>query len=62
MTIEGAVLGAEFVAMKAGVETLRGIRYKLRMMGAETDASKPESVLKKKLNLFVIILLGRLLQ
>ena len=34
-TIEGAVFGAEFVAMKHGVETLRGIRYKLRMMGVE---------------------------
>ena len=36
-TIEGAVFGAEFVAMKTGVETLRGIRYKLRMMGVEID-------------------------
>ena len=32
-TVESAVFGAEFVAMKHGVETLRGIRYKLRMMG-----------------------------
>ena len=32
-TIEGSVFGAEFVAMKASVEALRGIRYKLRMMG-----------------------------
>ena len=32
-TIEGTVFGAEFVAMKTGVEALRGIRYKLRMMG-----------------------------
>ena len=32
-TIEGSVFGAEFVAMKIGVEALRGIRYKLRMMG-----------------------------
>ena len=51
--------------MKTGVETLRGIRYKLRMMGVEIDGptyiygdnqfvinntSKPESVLKKKSN------------
>ena len=51
--------------MKTGVETLRGIRYKLRMMGVEidgptyiygdnqvliTNTSKQESVLKKKLN------------
>ena len=32
-TIEGSVFGAEFVAMKTGVEKLRGIQYKLRMMG-----------------------------
>ena len=32
-TIEGSVFGAEFVAMKTRVEALRGIRYKLRMMG-----------------------------
>lgn len=62
-TIEGAVFGAEFVAMKTGVETLRGLRYKFGMMSAEIDGpkciycddqsvisntSKPESVLKKK--------------
>ena len=28
-TVEGAVFGAEFVAMKQGVEALRGIRFKL---------------------------------
>ena len=32
-TIEGSVLGAEFVDMKTGVEALRGIRYNLCMMG-----------------------------
>ena len=32
-TIEISVFGAEFVAMKTGIEALRGIRYKLRMMG-----------------------------
>ena len=32
-TIETSVFGVEFVAMKHGMETLRGIRYKLRMMG-----------------------------
>ena len=31
--IETLVFGAEFVAMKHGVEKLRGLRYKLRMMG-----------------------------
>ena len=32
-TIETLVFGAEFVAMKLGMESLRGLRYKLRMMG-----------------------------
>jgi hypothetical protein len=51
--------------MKHGIEKLKGLRYKLRMMGvpvdrhsficgdnksAITDSSKPESVLKKKCN------------
>ena len=64
-TVEGAVFGDEFVAMKQGVEALRGIRFKLRMMGVKIDGptyvygdnmyvihkiSKPESVLKKKSN------------
>ena len=60
-----SVFGAEFVAMKHGIETVRGIRYKLRMMGVPisgptyiygdnmsviNNTSKPESVLKKKSN------------
>ena len=64
-TVEGLVFGAEFVAMKQGVEALHGIRYKLCMMGVDIDGptyiygdnmsvinntSKPESVLKKKSN------------
>ena len=64
-TIEMSVFGAEFVAMKHGVDTLRGIRYKLQMMGVPVDGTsyiygdnmsvinnmqKPESVLKKKSN------------
>ena len=64
-TLESSVFGAEFVALKNGIETLRGIRYKLRMMGVDIDGpsyvygdnmsviyntSKPESVLKKKSN------------
>lgn len=64
-TIETSIFGAEFVAMKHGVEKLRGLRYKLRMMGvpvlgpsyiygdnksAITNSSMPESVLKKKCN------------
>ncbi len=64
-TIETSVFGAEFVSMKHGVEKLRGLRYKLRMMGvpvlgpsyiygdnksAITNSSTPKSVLKKKCN------------
>ena len=64
-TIETSVFGAEFVAMKAGMERLRGIRYKLRMMGVELtgpsfifgdnmsvihNTQRPESTLKKKSN------------
>ena len=40
-TVEKAVFGSEFVAMMHGVETLRGLhyklRYKLRMMGVFID-------------------------
>jgi hypothetical protein len=32
-TIETSVFGAEFVAMKHRIETLRGLRYKIHMMG-----------------------------
>ena len=64
-TIETGVFGAEFVAMKTGVDTLRGLRYKLRMMGVAIDGathvygdnmsvikntSLPESTLNKKSN------------
>ena len=64
-TIETSVFGAEFVAMKLGIERLRGIRYKLRMMGipitgpsyiygdnksAITNSTTPESTLAKKNN------------
>jgi hypothetical protein len=63
-TIETSVFGAEFVAMKHGIEKLRGLCYKLRMMGIPltgptyifadnksqvTNATIPES-LKKKCN------------
>ena len=34
-TIESSVFDAEFVALKQGMEALRGLRYKLRMMGVE---------------------------
>ena len=64
-TIETSVFGAEFVAMKHGMEALRGIRYKLRMMGVPilnpsyiqgdnmsviNNTQRPESTLKKKSN------------
>jgi len=64
-TIETSVFGAEFVAMKHGIETLRGLRYKVRMMGIPltgpsyiygdnksqvTNSSRPESTLRKKCN------------
>ena len=64
-TIETSVFGAEFVAMKHGIESLRGLRYKLRMMGVPvvgpsyvygdnmsviTNSQKPQSTLKKKCN------------
>ena len=64
-TIETSVFGAEFVAMKNGIETVRGIRYKLRMMGIKLsgptyvygdnmsvihNTQRPESTLKKKSN------------
>ena len=64
-TIESSVFGAEFIAMKTGVEALRGIRYKLRMMGLTLtgptyiygdnmsviyNTSRPELTLKNKSN------------
>ena len=64
-TIESSVFGAKFIAMKTGVEALRGIRYKLRMMGVPLtgpayifgnimsviyNISRPESTPKKKSN------------
>ena len=63
--VECAVFGAKFVAMKQGVEALRGIRFKLQMMGVKIDVptyvygdnmsvihntSNPELVFKNKSN------------
>jgi hypothetical protein len=63
--VESSVFGAEFVAMKNGIETFHGLRYKLRMMGVALrgpiyfyvdnmsvvhNTHRPESVLKKKSN------------
>ena len=62
-TVEASVFGAEFVAMRIGVEHSRSLRYKLRMMGVPIcgptnvygdnmsvihNTQKPESTLKKK--------------
>jgi hypothetical protein len=64
-TIETSVFGAEFVAMKHGIEKLQGLCYKLRMMGIPltgpsfiyaddesqvTNSTIPESTLRKKCN------------
>jgi hypothetical protein len=64
-TVESSVFGAEFFAMKNGIETCHGLRYKLRMMGVTLSGSpyfyggnmyvvhntqRPESFLKKKSN------------
>jgi hypothetical protein len=64
--VETSVFGAKFCAMKHGIENLRSIRYKLRMMGIPmkgasymygdnmsvvTNSSKPELTLNKKSNL-----------
>jgi hypothetical protein len=70
-TIENSVFGAEFVAMKIGMESLRGLRYKLRMMGVGIagpsyiygdnmsvihNTQRPESMLKRRATQFVITL------
>jgi hypothetical protein len=62
-TIETSIFGADFVAMKHGIKVLRGLHYKLHMMGVPlsgptyiygdnksqvTNSSRPESTLKKK--------------
>ena len=64
-TIESAVFGSEFVAMKQGMEASRGLWYKLRMMGVPIagptstygdnmsvihNTQQPESTLRKKSN------------
>jgi hypothetical protein len=64
-TIETSVFGAKFIAMKHGIEKLRGLQYKLCMMGIPltgpsfiyadnklqvTNSTRPELTLKKKCN------------
>jgi hypothetical protein len=62
-TVESSVFGVEFFSIKNGIETCRGLRYKLRMMGVALsgptfvygenmsvvhNTQRPEAVLKKK--------------
>jgi len=64
-TVEPSVFGSEFIVMKTRMETARGLRYKLRMMGIGItsptytfgdnmsiifNTSRPESMLRKKSN------------
>ena len=64
-TVERSVFGTGFSAMKSGMEHLRGLRYKLRIMGVPLsgpsyiygdnmsvihNTQRPESTLKKKNN------------
>ena len=64
-TIETSVFGAEFVAMKTAMDAMRGLHYKLRMMGIPLsgptffygdnmsvihNTQRPESQLRKKAN------------
>jgi hypothetical protein len=64
-TVETSSFGSEFVALKVATEMLRGLRYKLRMMGISIagptyiycdnnsvviNSSRPASTLKKKSN------------
>jgi hypothetical protein len=64
-TIETSMFGAEFVAMKQGMEVLWGLQYKLWMMGVQVNGTSfiygdnmsvihntqwPELTLKKKSN------------
>jgi hypothetical protein len=64
-TIKTSVFGTEFIAMKHRIKTLRGLRYKTRMIGIPlsgptyiygnnksqvTSSSRPELTLKKKCN------------
>ena len=64
-SVETSTFGSEFTALKTAMEMIKGLTYKLRMMGIPIDghahvqvdnmsvvnnASKPESMLKKKSN------------
>ena len=62
-TVETSIFSTEFVAMKQGIDALRDLRYKLRMVGIPIsgpsyvygdnmsmahNTSRPESKLRKK--------------
>jgi Reverse transcriptase (RNA-dependent DNA polymerase) len=58
-SVETSTFGSEFMALKAGVELIKGLRYKLRMLGIHvrvdnmsvvSNSTAPESTLKKKSN------------
>ena len=56
-TVGIPIIGTEFVTTKQGIDALRDLRYKLRMMGIPIlgpsyiyNTSKPVSVLRKKSN------------
>ena len=64
-SIETSTFGSEFMALKAAVELIKGLRYKLRMLGIPIEdhthvrvdnmsvvanTTAPESTLKKKSN------------
>ena len=64
-TLETSLFGTEFITMKQGIYALRGLRYKLRIIGIPTtgfsyiygdkisvghNTSRPESVLRKESN------------
>ena len=64
-TVKTSTFGSEFVVMKTAVEMIKGLRYKICMMGVEVDGpmnvlcenksavknpTQPESTLKKKHN------------
>ena len=64
-SVETSTFGSEFTALKTGIEMIKGLQYKLQMMGIPIEglahvrkdnmsvvnnAMKPESMLKKKSN------------
>ena len=51
-TVEISVFGAKFVAMKQGIDALRSLRYKLRMMGI--TISGPSFICRDKCQMYII--------